>query len=85
MNNPQKPISPEAHAAHTFAAPLQIGNKCFAVKLTIKEDGNGFKLYDHNALEMAKPDSIDAGLSSATPLKNAEKLDYRSISGLNVV
>ena len=83
-NNPHDPVSPEAHTVHTFVAPLQIGNKYFAVKLTIKEGSNGFKLYDHNALEMAKPDSIDAGLSSATPLKNAEKLDYRSISGLPV-
>lgn len=33
---------------------------------------------------MAKPDGIDAGLSSTTPLKNVERLDYRSTSSLNI-
>lgn len=58
---------------------------CFFIqKIDVLRLFCGVKLYDHQVLEIANPDSIDAGLDSTTPLKNVERLDYRSISGLSI-
>jgi len=84
---PHKTATPRWENVYTLVAPLKIGEKHYAVKLTVKHDGKGgYRLYDHQALEMAKPDGIyEAHSSNATrESKNAGKLGYRPASGLHI-
>lgn len=71
-------------AVHTLVAPLKIGNNYYAVKLTVKESADGgFRLYDHEALEMAKPDGIyEPPFSYASNNTNTEKSKFRPAPGL---
>ena len=78
--NPHDPADDNMRQVHTYVAPLNIGGKWFAVKLTAKERWDGtVGLYDHQAFEIEEP----AGISGATP--SSEGSIHRPAAGPNSV
>ncbi|PPD22612.1 MAG: hypothetical protein CTY22_00530 [Methylomonas sp.] len=63
-------------SVYTLVVPLRIGEDYYAVNLTVKGSAVGYKLYNHQALKMAKPDGI---YGRVTPAANddAEGLRLR--------
>jgi hypothetical protein len=74
--NPHEPVNENIKQVHTLVAPLSIDGELFSVKITAKEYWDGsVKLYDHQTLELKKPDGIYA------PLSSDGKLGKRPASG----
>ncbi|MFZ4504567.1 MAG: hypothetical protein ACOYM1_11520 [Methylovulum sp.] len=82
---PHEPQTPDWKQVHTLVPPLKLGDKFYVVKLTVKKDSKGgYKLYDHKAVEMAKPNGIYEPHSRYAIDNDSEKLGYRPAIGLNV-
>jgi hypothetical protein len=61
---PHEPANDNFASVHTLVAPLRLADRWYAVKLTVKETWDGkMRLYDHQALDMKKPDGISGSTS----------------------
>lgn len=56
-SEPHEPPLPGIKTVHRYAAAVQITGRLYRVKLTVKERLDGLRVYDHEATEIAAPES----------------------------
>lgn len=96
---PDRDNDPHIKNIHIFYAPLEIDNKLYRAKLTIKERNNGKRFYDHSLTKIEKPaagtdlraEDTFSG-SASRPVQQAHTLsvkdllyDVKTSDGKNIV
>nr|ADI87663.1 hypothetical protein LW1_0110 [uncultured Nitrospirae bacterium MY2-1F] len=85
-SRPDRSNDPHIKNIHIFYALLEIDNKLYRTKLTIKEANNGRRFYDHGLTEIEKPAAgtdlrkEDASSGSAShPVQQAHTLSVKDL------